>query len=254
MEPTSSDRRRTVAAIVLVAVAMVALYGMLGLNRAAIESLTREDGPVETAGALALLAACVLCVLTWRRAQNWARIARLSLLGLAVMFFFGFGEEISWGQRILGIETPASLKQANGQQEINLHNFNTLSGIFDLDYAFRDFWLVFGVLIPLLALWKPARRRLAGLIAILPTWTAVALLANKVMESVAQHVLRQRPDLQPPFDLNDGVVEVKETVACIILAIALYLVYSRAGGGRTTATDGKPGRRWGPRTPPSKIG
>ena len=100
------------------------------------------------------------------------RIARLPL-GLAVVCFFGFGEEISWGQRIFGIETPAGLKQANSQQETNLHNLKALSGIFDLDYAFRDFWLVFGVLIPLLALWRPAHRRLARLIAILPAWTAV---------------------------------------------------------------------------------
>ena len=151
------------------------------------------------------------------------------------------------GAAHFGIETPAGLKQANSQQETNLHNLKALSGIFDLDYAFRDFWLVFGVLIPLLALWRPAHRRLARLIAILPAWTAVALLANEVMENVARRFLRQRPDLQPPFDLNDGVVEVKETLACIILAIALYLVYSRARGGQATVTDGTPGRHWGPR-------
>ncbi len=40
----------------------------------------------------------------------------------AVGFFMLFGEEISWGQRLLGFETPEAFKEINVQDEFNLHN------------------------------------------------------------------------------------------------------------------------------------
>ena len=43
-------------------------------------------------------------------------------------FFFVAGEELSWGQRIIGIETTEYFKENNAQQELNLHNL-VISGI-----------------------------------------------------------------------------------------------------------------------------
>jgi len=43
-------------------------------------------------------------------------------LFLAVLFFFGFGEEISWGQRIFKFNTPKLLSELNVQNEFNIHN------------------------------------------------------------------------------------------------------------------------------------
>ena len=59
------------------------------------------------------------------------------------MFFIAFGEEISWGQRILGIETPESLEGINDQGETNLHNLSTGKA----NQLFQVFWLVMGVLL-----------------------------------------------------------------------------------------------------------
>ena len=41
---------------------------------------------------------------------------------MAVGLFFGAGEEISWGQRIFGIESSEFFSENNAQQETNLHN------------------------------------------------------------------------------------------------------------------------------------
>jgi len=41
---------------------------------------------------------------------------------LAIVCFLLLMEEISWGQRILGFETPDEIGQINAQQETNLHN------------------------------------------------------------------------------------------------------------------------------------
>ncbi len=85
--------------------------------------LVKEDGLVEYISALFYLMACLLGILIFRtlRNQNIRHIAYL-FLSLAIGFAFIFGEEISWGQRILGVETPEYIRQYNKQGEINLHN------------------------------------------------------------------------------------------------------------------------------------
>jgi hypothetical protein len=39
-----------------------------------------------------------------------------------VLFFFVAGEELSWGQRIIGIEPTEYFKENNAQEELNFHN------------------------------------------------------------------------------------------------------------------------------------
>lgn len=46
----------------------------------------------------------------------------------ATIFFLGFGEEISWGQRIIGFATPDELVEINAQKEFNFHNIK-LNGV-----------------------------------------------------------------------------------------------------------------------------
>lgn len=53
---------------------------------------------------------------------------KLQKLKCMILFFFSigsffiFGEEISWGQRIIGFTTPDLLKKMNTQQELTIHN------------------------------------------------------------------------------------------------------------------------------------
>jgi len=42
---------------------------------------------------------------------------------LIVMLVFLFGEEVSWGQRVLGIKSVGVFQEYNYQKELNLHNF-----------------------------------------------------------------------------------------------------------------------------------
>lgn len=82
-----------------------------------------EDGFVEYGTAIMLLAISFLCVyrlVSYRKNKSFYWI--LGILGFAVLFFFGAGEEISWGQRLFGIESNEFFKENNAQQETNLHN------------------------------------------------------------------------------------------------------------------------------------
>lgn len=79
-----------------------------------------EDGYIEYLTAFFLLLTALFCLFKSLFIRNRRHSIFLGLM--AILFFFGFGEEISWGQRILGFETPQDLKRINSQQEFNVHN------------------------------------------------------------------------------------------------------------------------------------
>jgi len=85
--------------------------------------LSKEDGVVEYLTAFFLLLTAMVVVrnafLNRKDRPIYWLLFQL-LIGLA--FFFAFGEEISWGQRIFGIESSQYFLENNAQQETNLHN------------------------------------------------------------------------------------------------------------------------------------
>ncbi|PVA09857.1 hypothetical protein DC366_12140 [Pelagivirga sediminicola] len=82
-----------------------------------------EDGPVEYATAVFLLVASGVlashALSLWRGGR---RGAALLTCVYALMFFMAAGEEVSWGQRIIGWESGEFFQQHNKQNETNLHN------------------------------------------------------------------------------------------------------------------------------------
>ncbi|GGA97295.1 hypothetical protein [Allosediminivita pacifica] len=113
-------------------VALMALLGLVMIATVSIaladpqtfsSSFAAEDGPIEYGTAVFLfLGACVLV----SRAVGGAGSRGLvfaALTGIyALLFFLAAGEEVSWGQRIFGLETPEALAQRNDQQELTFHN------------------------------------------------------------------------------------------------------------------------------------
>lgn len=91
-------------------------------------SLYREDGFFETLTAINFLLAAVIMgratFLHWRKNDAYISVSYLFIA--LVCFLFGM-EEISWGQRIIGWETPLFLAEINLQHESNLHNIVSLS-------------------------------------------------------------------------------------------------------------------------------
>jgi hypothetical protein len=51
-------------------------------------------------------------------------LAALFHLGMAMLCVVLLGEEISWGQHLLGFDSPEELSRINAQQETNFHNLN----------------------------------------------------------------------------------------------------------------------------------
>jgi hypothetical protein len=91
-------------------------------QRSALDWLTREDGVFEWTTAGFYLWAAILFVL----AVRGLKIGRIWLAGLSLMCFMVAGEEVSWGQRVFGFDTPESLEESNVQSEFNFHNVDGL--------------------------------------------------------------------------------------------------------------------------------
>jgi hypothetical protein len=86
-------------------------------------SLVVEDGFVESVTVIVLLAAMTVCFRRFMQLRGERSPLFLFVTFLLGAFcLFGAGEEISWGQRIFGLETPEFFEENNAQGEIGLHN------------------------------------------------------------------------------------------------------------------------------------
>lgn len=93
-------------------------------NRSFWHALVREDAVVEWATVFVLLVAAVVYALNARATlEQKNRVGAIGHLGLASFCVFVAGEEVSWGQRLMGFRPPDIFLEENVQQEFNLHNF-----------------------------------------------------------------------------------------------------------------------------------
>ncbi|MCZ4351789.1 hypothetical protein O4H61_04615 [Roseovarius aestuarii] len=98
-------------------------YDVTGLKSEFSAGFAIEDGPVEWGTAVCLALAAV--VLFRNSGALWSKSGKAAALITAfygVIYIFGAGEEISWGQRIFGLESGDFFSEHNFQNEITAHN------------------------------------------------------------------------------------------------------------------------------------
>ena len=114
-----------------------------------------EDNLIEYLTALGLLSISILFLILYFRTRHF-----LNLL-FCLVFFFGFGEEISWGQRILEFQTPDLVEKGNAQDEFTIHNLRIFNALdengnptkgLNINMLFALFCLGYGVLLPVLSI------------------------------------------------------------------------------------------------------
>jgi hypothetical protein len=178
--------------------------------------IAQEDELVEWGSAWAFLLASLLhlaLALRCRPLQAWFS------LGVAAFCLFVAGEEVSWGQRLVGYRPPAYFLEHNFQQELNVHNV--------VDKELRKAALTaviagYGLLLPLLGWAAP---RLTGRLGV---WPPPAALAPAFLATLIFY-------LQYPLDFSGEWVE---------LALGLGFLFS--GALLLTAGEQTPGLLSGP--------
>lgn len=210
------------------AVYMLLTYPVLALGDRIVSTMIPEDHYFEDVGALSLFIASLLflyCFIRAVRSDAQDRISwlkRLVYLALALLFFFGAGEEISWGQRIFQVATPGSLAAVNSQDELNLHNLDIFyrSNFFTVDRLFDIFWFLFAVTVPAAAFALPAARRLVARIMPLLPWGLGALfLWDYFLAKVAKPLFAARYTYAA-IPLRQAIQEVKESNYSILFILA----------------------------------
>lgn len=229
-----ADREHVYSLPLLLAVAVyvAASYCLLLLERGSIDSLIREDGVVEWIGTIGFLVASICFLVAFliaRRPEHRSRytlVKRLSFLALAVLLFVFAGEEISWGQRLLGLETPERLQSANVQNETNLHNLDLLQNTLSVDRLFQLFWIGLGVVVPVLATyWSRARRFFDRVLPVFPLSVALLFVFSQGLELAFQALLDGGSDLyHSTYPIGSSSVEILESNVGILLALGAVAV------------------------------
>ncbi len=94
-------------------------------NKSLYTEISYEDRFVEYLGALFLLVAgFVFCLTAYNQLKKRCWLLGSIIMFIGVVFIIAAFEEISWGQRLIGFDTPEQLEVINDQDEFNFHNID----------------------------------------------------------------------------------------------------------------------------------
>lgn len=98
---------------------------------------TREDGLIENGSAVFCLLGAYLCVINLILRRKLGLKNFFFIFIAFALFFFVGGEEISWGQRLLGLKPIKMAGELNFQREYTVHNLHGVeSWMIPLGFAF----------------------------------------------------------------------------------------------------------------------
>jgi hypothetical protein len=239
-EPLKTQSKKLIGWIVIVAFLVIVSYLPLFASEAVLDAFAREDSIFETLSPIYLFICSVLLSIAWWREKNpiaphrfhW--VFRLSLFAFAMVFFVAAAEEVSWGQRIFGIETPNLIKDVNVQKEITLHNlilfqgedailpvsFDQLSAVFSLMFGFG---LPFGNWIL-----KRFNLGLDKLVPIMPLMVGWLMPLNYALQKFLMNLFRNFPDfyLHPEMHFSQPIYEIREHNYAFALMVCVVFYFS----------------------------
>ena len=148
----------------------------------------KEDGIVEYATAALLAVGALACVLAGRLSRRMGhRNLGLFHYLVAIAFAVGALEEISWGQRIFGWETPGAISDVNRQGETTLHNISWLETPVYTGVAWMSILAIAGAAVRVVL---HLGRRVTTADLILPAAVTVPLLAINLLMDVRRAARR----------------------------------------------------------------
>jgi hypothetical protein len=200
----------------------------------------QEDHPIEWLQfAMCMITALIaaMAAVGYGRRGRWLIAVVFAVLALGA-FVLG-AEEISWGQRVFSIATPAEIAAKNDQEELNIHNL-TGAGI-DIAELFKIAELIIGfggALLPLLTRFHPLRVRSALLRAVSPPLFLVPAFAFAGAYRALRFALMLAGSNPDAAVLYTEWAELCLYIGLAGLAITAYVPTVRRRGGRHAAAAG----------------
>jgi len=122
------------ALFVLPFVGTVAII-LLRADSGAYRFVTNEDSVLEWPQFFGFAAASLLaCLCAWRLHRAGRLVLAAAYLAFGIGCFVVMGEEIAWGQRIIGYGTPERLEEINEQKETTVHNIDLVQHFTNVTY------------------------------------------------------------------------------------------------------------------------
>lgn len=103
--------------------------------------IIKEDHVIEYSQFFVLIAGGAYSGLLFKKLfQNKERILSVIFLFTSIALFLVAGDEISWGQRLLGFSTPENIENINRQNETTFHNISAFEQFVGIGYVVIGFY------------------------------------------------------------------------------------------------------------------
>lgn len=202
-------------------------YFTLASSNEFSSQLFGEDQFFENIGVIGFFLTSVVFLYGLVKTQNkpafnvfYHRLRMLLLLGFALLFFFGAGEEISWGQRIFNLTTPETLEAINAQGELNVHNINIFEYTIRFEFLFDVLWAGLTLLLPLaVMLFPPIKEFIRKFFAAPHIGVGVLFLLNYVCAKTA-FILFETSYKYDQIAIAQAIQEIKESNYAVFFILA----------------------------------
>jgi hypothetical protein len=194
---------------------MGVVAALMGKN--AYKAFTTEDGIAENIQVLMFVIAFVYCLRVVHKKANQREYLFAALYGiLCVGLFFVIGEELSWGQRLIGWDTPENMRMANKQDETNIHN---LHGVGDTIKWLHLVFAAYGVFMPLIvARMKGLQRYSKQISMVVPHYSLIPFFLIPLLWRLFRNLV------EVPKRFYFVVSEYTEVIELVIAGAILFFV------------------------------
>lgn len=232
--PGKSELIDATLAVFLIGIAM--FPAIIHLNGGSIpEYLLNEDGLYENMAAYICLLTFAFLIYPIVQIGKSNKLVLFWLLCFAISMLVIGGEEISWGQRLIGFETPPIIAENNFQQEFNLHNSKLIqSGNNTLSVILTQLLVAYLLVLPLFVGAFPTASKFTNLTkAPVPNFAvALTVITAKLISTQTYRLIYGTTETADKLSLGESFETVLELCLCWVAAIyalgALRLHKSRA--------------------------
>lgn len=236
-----SSQRDIIPYVMVSVIVILLLYSLLMFDVNTVKKIASEDCIIEDLGAIFFFVAGVTFGLLYfkdRKGNNFGIIKtkkNIFYLLLSLLFIFAAGEEVSWGQRLIGFGTPDSIKNYNLQGEFNIHNLpffhakdelgipkSGLSKNLTAERLFAIFWLCYCIIFPLLfkilSSVKSLNRHVG--IPVVPVSIGLLFLFSHLIQKAIEALF-----IPKGSELSWQMIEIKETsMAYLFMVVSMYFL------------------------------
>jgi hypothetical protein len=201
----------------LIILFIILTYGLVLLHqdKEAFLFWIREDGLVEWLTCVVLIVMSAFSFMSsylFSHSKNEEAAKRVWLF-LGFLFFFGAMEEISWGQRILGIESPEWFLKHNRQGETNIHNLE-IYGVNINRFVFgKILAMILGIYVCMVPLGYRLSERVKGFVN---RWKIPVTQNYQILLFIIVNII-----LQFHLELTKKVSEMRELSNCFFFFLVL---------------------------------